>query len=392
MLLHRAFPQRKAEELAAGPQRHAVAGRVQAHRADVVGGGHELARRLRAVRRRANVDAARQVRGRVEQPQLGAALVDHVLAIGLCVARIEVGVRGVALHVGAVGPAGVEVAHALEVGQEVHARADPHRARDVALQLGHAAELAAARSVDPQVAGGAAPVALPARRVGGVAADDLRLVLAHHGPEGEVVHLPQRQHLRCATFGRNRERAVVAEEGLAMRRDEQDVAGGRPAAHQRVRAEPGEAARRAALGGHHVDLGVMFIAADESEPAAVGRHAGGGRLGQPGREAARQPAGQAHLPEVVVGDEGEGVPVQGRVAQVGSSLHGRIAFGPGGRLKREGYAIRVARKRLRAKGNCRCRPAHPRFDALAQRPLRWRRDDGEMAAINPRRPPPTSGP
>ena len=78
----------------------------------------------------------------------------------------------------------------------------------------------AALGVDPQVARGAAAVALPARGVGGVAADHHRLA----GTEREVVHLAQRQELRQAARGVERVRAVVAEERLAVRGDEQDVA------------------------------------------------------------------------------------------------------------------------------------------------------------------------
>ena len=105
MLVHRALPQREAEQLAARAQRHAVAGGVQPHRGDVVCSRHELARRLRAVRRGLHVDATRLVRGCVEQPHIGAALVDDARAVALRMACIELGVRGVALHIGAFGQA-----------------------------------------------------------------------------------------------------------------------------------------------------------------------------------------------------------------------------------------------------------------------------------------------
>jgi hypothetical protein len=89
------------------------------------------------------------------------------------------------LQIGAVGLARIQVAHAFGVGEEVDAIAQPHRARDVALELAHPAERAAAFRVDPQVPGGAPAVALPARRIRGVAADHSRIA----GAERQVIHL-----------------------------------------------------------------------------------------------------------------------------------------------------------------------------------------------------------
>ena len=235
----------------------------------------------------------------------------------LCAWRVEVFVLGVALLTRSVGSAGIEVAHAFAVRQEIEALSDPHRARDVAFEFLQTPELARALGIDPQMAGGAAAVAFPARRVGGVAADDLRVAR----PEREVVHLPQRQHLRRAAFGRDRVGAHVAEERLAVRADEQDLPLRRPAAHQRVGAEPGQPPGRAALGRHHADLGVLLVAADERKPLAVGRQARCGRLGEAGRQPPGDSATCAHVPEVVVADEGNGVGLKGRETQVRGCAH-----------------------------------------------------------------------
>ncbi len=88
--------------------------------------------------------------------------------------------------------------------------------------------------IDPQVSRGSAAVAFPARRVGGVAADDLGLA----GAEGEVIDLAQRQQLRHAAVRIEGKRAIVAEERLAVGRDEEDATLGRKAAHQHVGAKP----------------------------------------------------------------------------------------------------------------------------------------------------------
>ena len=232
--------------------------------------------------------------------------------------RVEVVVIGVALCIGAVRLHRIQVAHALAVGNEVHAVADPHRARDVAGELGHAPERPAARGVDPKVSRRAAAITLPPCRVRGVAADHHRLA----GTVGEMVHLAQRQELRHAAGGIERVRAVVAEERLAVRSDEEDVALAREAAHHHVRAEPRHAARGPAFGGHQIDLGVLLVAAHEREPLAVRRQAGRGGLAQTRGQAACRAAFVAYRPQVVVADEDQRVPAQRGISQIPLIVHG----------------------------------------------------------------------
>ena len=193
VLAHRAFPQREREQLAARVERDAVPGGMDVERTQMIARRHELARRLRAVRRKLRVDLGCLAARRIEDPQLGAALVGDAAPVGAGVARVEILVIGVARDAAAVGKARVEVAHAVGVGEIPDAVADPHRARDVALELAHAPVRALALGVDPQMAGGAALVSLPARRVGGVAPDEAARARA----EGEVIDLPQRQQLRA---------------------------------------------------------------------------------------------------------------------------------------------------------------------------------------------------
>ena len=308
----RALPERHAEQLAARHQRQRVAGRMEAERLQVLAGGDEPARRLRPVRGRADLDLAVALARRVEQADLRAALVDDAPAVGLRMAGVEGLVVGVPAQLAAVGPARVEVADAVAVAEEPDPAVEPHRAGEVARQRLHPPEAAVAFGIDPQRAGGAAAIALPARRVGGVAADHLALAR----PEGEVVDLAPGQRPRRAAGGADDEGVMVAEEGLALGGDVDDLARRRPAAHLRVGAEPGEAARRAALGRHDVDLGMLLVAADEGEQLAVGREAGRRGLGEARGQAPGDAAGGAHGPQVVVGDEHEGLAVDRRMAQV----------------------------------------------------------------------------
>src|SRR5581483_1490478 len=110
---------------------------------------------------------------------------------GLGEPGVVVVVVGVAGEVAPVGPARVEVADALVVGQEVHPLADPHRRRQVAVELYQATELPVAALVDPQLACRAAPVPLPPGGVGGVATEDD----GAGGTEGDLARRPVRQLL-----------------------------------------------------------------------------------------------------------------------------------------------------------------------------------------------------
>jgi hypothetical protein len=364
--LHRALPQRHREGLAAHLQRQAVALRVQRRALQVVGSGHEAARGLRARARHLDLDVAGRLRPghrRVQQPQLTARGVGDALAVAGRVAHVPVGVLRVALQVAAVGRAAVDVGHAVGVVDEEHAVAEPHGAAHVARQLGHAAEAAAGFVLDPQLPHTAAAVALPARRIAGVAADEAAAARA----EGKVVDGAQRHTLGQATFEPDREGLPVAEEGLAVVAGEHDAALGREATHREVAAQPGEAPRRAAGRGHEPDLAVLLVAAGEGEPAAAGRELRRARLRQAGGQPLRGAAGGGDTPEVVVADEDEGVAMQRGLAQVGRwqglRLHrAMIARAPGaaaglhppegGCPSAEGWVPPEVRPIMRARSSC----------------------------------------
>src|SRR5207245_5399059 len=131
---------------------------------------------------------------------IGAALVHDALAVSRGMTRVVVVMVGVSPHSRTIGRARIEIADALEVRQEPDAIAEPQRARDISFQHLQTAKLAAARCIRPQRAGGAAAVALPARRVGGVAADDLRPEGPDFWPIGETVDLPIGEELRQAAI------------------------------------------------------------------------------------------------------------------------------------------------------------------------------------------------
>src|SRR5437016_2283859 len=162
---------------------------MQGVAAEKLGGCDELARRLCAVRTYLDLESPARVLRRVEQPEIGAALVHDALAVGRGMARVVIVMVGMPPNSGTIGRARIEIADAFEVGEEPDAIAEPERARDVSLEHLQAAKLAGPGRVRPQRTGSAAAVALPARRVGGVAADDL----GAFGTEGQVIHLSIRK-------------------------------------------------------------------------------------------------------------------------------------------------------------------------------------------------------
>src|SRR5439155_12830011 len=123
-------------------------------------------------------------------------LIHDALAIALSVTRVVVGMVGMPTDIRPVGQARIEIAHAFGIGEIVDALADPCRAGDVAAELAQAAKYAVPLDVDPQVPGGSSAIALPSRRIGGVASDEPRSSRA----EGKVIHLSVGQLLRHPAF------------------------------------------------------------------------------------------------------------------------------------------------------------------------------------------------
>ena len=225
--------------------------------------------------------------GRIEQPQPRGTLVDDAPAIALCMARVVVGMVGVAPQVAAVRQAGIEVAHAFAVGQEVDARADPHRAADVALQLascGGTGPRLRHRSTGARRCRRDSASSAPGRRYCGRSRAHCRgrRPCGSPGPASAVG--ARRRPGRCVKAWWLRKKGcpcVLTNRiwpcGVQPRTS---VSG------------PSQVRRRlgAAFGGHHVDLGVLLVAADVGDPAAVGRQAGRGGLRQPGGQALRRAA------------------------------------------------------------------------------------------------------
>jgi hypothetical protein len=268
-------------------------------------------------------------------------VIDDALAIGGRVAHVEIRVVGGAAQVGAIRRATVEVADALMVAHKKDARTccglQPQGRRQVAGQVGQQPhELAVAAAVDPEVAGGAAAVALPARRVAGVAAD-------HHlagRAKGDGARRAYRRRPDRAVF----RRAVDLVDGVlvaievARRAGKEDrLAVGGPAQHLAAVVEVGHALRHAAGRRHPVDLRRAFFAAHEGQPLAIGRERGIVHLAQVAGEPSRHAAAARHGPKVVLGDEDNGVLPDSRKSIIAWGVHPVVLF----------FGWRVARGELR---------------------------------------------
>src|SRR4029079_13420233 len=83
VLSNRTLPKRKGEELSPRLDGEAVSGRMHLETCEILGGVDEFARRLRAVRGHVDREARRRVLVRIEQPQVGAALIDDAPAVRL---------------------------------------------------------------------------------------------------------------------------------------------------------------------------------------------------------------------------------------------------------------------------------------------------------------------
>ncbi len=307
--------QAAADDDGAGP-----AGGVHGQRVDVAGGGHLVRTPSRARAAEADVELARGgvlVEG-VHQPEVAGALVDHAGAVAGGVAGVELLVVGVAAQAGAVGQAGVEVADALVVGEEGDAAADEHRRVQVPLDV-----LQQAHAVQPEPAGGAAAVALPGRGlVRWLAGEQQAAVLAVDVGHLDVGDRAPGQAAAGAAVGGQLVGPGVVRERLPVGGDGEDVAVGVPAADAGVGGAPvAEPARRAAVHGGQVDLGVEAAPGGEGDVPSVGGETGvadpGAVDGDPPGPARGVAVGdQGGDPEVVLGGEAQQFVVEVREAEV----------------------------------------------------------------------------
>ena len=135
MLARRTFPQRHREELATRFERQAVTLGMQRNALQVVGHGHKAPGGLGARAGHLDGDALRLRTGRIEQPQIGAALVDDAPAVAAGISGVMLDMIGMALLVAAVAAAGPQVADAVDIVDVVQALAHPHRVAGIALDL-----------------------------------------------------------------------------------------------------------------------------------------------------------------------------------------------------------------------------------------------------------------
>ena len=313
------LPERDGDGRSPGDQRHGVALRVEVDRLQMASGGHEATCSLWAGARGTDLELGRGLLDRVEQPEIGACVVDDPPPVAAREPGVEILVVGVPLQ----PPAGrgdrVEIPRSLVIREEIDASADPHRVGQVPLEPDERLELAVAVAVHPQRPCGSAAVPLPARRVAAVAAND-------HAPAAALERdRPRRTHLkqvRLTTIGGDGVDVLIHGEGASpVARNQHPLAVGGPPDHLGVDPEEGQPPRRTSLGCHHVRLGMPLVAAGESHRLSVGRQ----HRERFGAGVRRQPLGgpttDLHSPQIVFGYEDDLVAVDGWVAVV-AGCHG----------------------------------------------------------------------
>ena len=233
--------------------------------------------------------------------------------------HVEVLVVRVAAQSGAVGQHGVEVAVALVVGKEGDPAVDPHRVGQVAVQFGgEALEFAVSVGVDPELAGGATPVALPPRGFTGQhAGEDHGAFVAHHRSEGDGLHRAQRQFGGPAAGDGQAVGVGVAAVSLAEGAGDQDVAvGGEALDFGGGVAEVAQLPVAAAVDVGGDNFRGRTLNDRPHQALAVRREAGvpGGQL-QRGHAPCAAPA-EGRNPDVVLGHESDQIAVQMRETEV----------------------------------------------------------------------------
>ena len=262
-----------------------------------------------------------------QQPELTGRFEDHAFAVGGGVADVEVLVVRVAAQVAAVGQDGIEVSVALVVGQERDPSLDPQGVGEVSVQRSSEPdEFTVSVGVDPQLAGGAAAVALPPGRLTREDAGEHHgAFVADDGAIGHGLDRAEREFLRPAAGHGEAVGVGVTAVGLAERAGDQDVAVGGEALDPGGRvAEVAQLAVAAAVDVGRDDFRGSPLDDGPDQTLAVGGEAGvAGRQLQGGYAPGAAPAHGCN-PDVVLGHKGDQIAVQMRETEVTRGGHRSI--------------------------------------------------------------------
>ena len=267
-----------------------------------------------------------------QEPDAACGLEDNALTVRGRVADVETFEVGVPAEIPALRGDRVQVAVAFVVGEEGDASVDPHGVGEVAVQFRHQAfKFPAAVRVDPQLAGGAAAVALPPGLFAREHAAD------HQGPfvsDGRAfsqrLHRPVGKLDRRAAVQGNGEGPAQPGVLLFHRAGGDDLAGGIESLHPGALAAPE---------GQLAEVPAVDVRSNDFRSAAL--HHLPGKPGAVGREL-RAPCRQLHggyppcpatghrgHPDIIFRHESDKVAVQIGVTKVSSWTHGSIlSFAP----------------------------------------------------------------
>ena len=316
------------EDLPARGEGDAVAGGRQGNMGEVVDGlRHPFLAGLVEVGGEGDRDDGVATGGEIEQPEIGAVLVNDATAAEAGIFDAEVGVLRVLAEIGTVGQHRPEVHRAVPVAGEVETAGGPERpAAGAGVAGGERRGGGVAGGEAPEVLRGAAFVALEMAALRREAGEEERLAGV---VVGALVGLRERDE-RARAGDRVDGDELARGQGRVMERAVEDAAVGRPAAHESAGglALVGEPGDGPAGEGHDADLGLALVLCAEGDGLAVGRDSGELLGAGMGGETPGRAAGDADGPEVALGGEDDRVAGErGKTVVAGAGGRG---FGAGG--------------------------------------------------------------
>src|SRR5579859_4732363 len=267
MLDDRALPIAHREGLATGGQGYGMTVWMKCDGIEIREGRDKLAIELGALTGEFDRHVPHLFQNRVEEVEVRARVEDQTRTIRGEMADVELLLIGMAAQILASGGAGVDVANAFMVGNEVDALSHPTRAGNVPLKFEQALEDAATIGITPQMPDCASAIALPIGRFIDIAPNDnASLGAVGDGAghtDGELSWLPTlgTDRINDLIFAHKLPGAASEDNGIVLRRPIQDAAG-------RIGLE-GQALSWSTMGGHNIHLARSFFTSDEREKLTI---------------------------------------------------------------------------------------------------------------------------
>src|SRR6266487_154800 len=172
VLQDRTLPVAHRERLPPRRQRNGVAVGMERVGIKIAASVDKLAIALRAQTGQRYLKVTHVGTRRIKQVEIGASMIDQPFSITRKMARVEILMIGMLAHVLAGGSARIEIANPIVIREKVDTLTNPARTRDIPIQPQKAFKRPAPAGITPEMPGSAPTIALPARKLVGVATND----------------------------------------------------------------------------------------------------------------------------------------------------------------------------------------------------------------------------